>query len=317
MLIKKTRAVLGALAFCTLRPTLPLSLGHVSSFQALDRDIFIQEYEETDENQNLNQIKLGWLSGEPSITHVLKKRKIGEEVIAIEIKHFNHRHELILCDDVKDEKCCDGCRRSISTSSYCCAKCNYILHKRCAELPRKTRHWAFKDTFTLRSYQHFICELCCFFSSGLGYKIEASDCAYCIPCFLIPDSRTWAPARYKNDEHLLVLTYRDDIHPHLDQCVCDICEESRDPNEWFYYCGICDNFAHFLCVLGKYPFLKLGLTDYYCFHEHPLSFAKEDYYQDYSKCSVCGKYCKDVFFKCTQSGCEYAIDWDCRKPLGN
>ncbi|GLT96259.1 hypothetical protein SLE2022_138970 [Rubroshorea leprosula] len=124
-------------------------------------------------------------------------------------------------------------------------------------------------------------------------------------------------ARYKNDEHPLLLTYRDDIHPHSDQRVCDICEKSRDPNEWFYYCAICDNSAHFFCVLGKYPFLKLGLTDYYCFHEHPLSFAKEDYYQDYSKCSVCGKCCKDVFFKCTESGCEYAIDWDCRKPLEN
>ncbi|GKV27233.1 hypothetical protein SLEP1_g36426 [Rubroshorea leprosula] len=33
------RAVLGALAFCTLRPTLPLSLGHVSFFKAFRRNL--------------------------------------------------------------------------------------------------------------------------------------------------------------------------------------------------------------------------------------------------------------------------------------
>ncbi|GLT32914.1 hypothetical protein SLA2020_075440 [Shorea laevis] len=186
---------------------------------AMDKDIFIQEYEVTDENQNLNQINLGWLIGEPSITRVLKEKKIGEEVIAIEIEHFNHGCKLILC------------------------------------------------------------------------------------------------AQYKYDEHPLVLTPRDDIHHHSDQCVCDICEESRDPNEWFYYCGICDNSAHFLCVLGKNPFLKLGKTHKYDFHEHPLTFAKEDYFHYYLKCSNCDKYCKEVFLKCTQSGCKYAIDYECRKHI--
>ncbi|GLT36737.1 hypothetical protein SLA2020_110970 [Shorea laevis] len=332
---------------------------------AMDKDIFIQEYEVTDENQNLNQITLGWLIGEPSITRILKKKKIGEEVIAIKIKHFNHRHKLILCDDVKDEKCCDGCGRSISTSSYCCAKCNYILHKRCAELPRTTRHWNSKDTFTLKPYIWFTCCFCCFRGGGLGYTNVANDSPYCISCFLIPDvvttqghrhqvffdhkftfkcsicdnghqkkgvftcrhkecdhftldyTRLTLPntAWYKNDEHPLVLTHRDDIHPHSDQCVCDICEESRDPNEWFYYCGICDNSAHFLCVLGKNPFLKLGLTHKCGFHEHPLTFAKKDYFHDYLKCSDCDNYCKEVFFKCTQLGCKYAIDWECRDHI--
>ncbi|GLT96251.1 hypothetical protein SLE2022_138920 [Rubroshorea leprosula] len=329
---------------------------------AMDKDIFIQEYEVTDENQNLNQINLGWLIGESSITRVLKEKKIGEEVIAIEIQHFNDPHKLILCDGVKGEKYCDGCRRSISTSFYYCAECNYILHKRCAELPRSTRHWDFKQTFTLEPYIHSSCGFCCFHGSGLFYINDVSRWKYCVSCFLIPDNVTTKghrhqvffdhkftfkcsicvndhqkkgaficrlkecnhftldytrltlpnTARYKNDEHTLVLTYRDDIHHHSDQCVCDVCEESRDPNEWFYYCGICDNSAHFLCVLGKNPFLKLGLTHKYRFHEHPLTFARKDYFHDYLKCSNCDKYCKEVFLKCTQSGCKYVIDWECR-----
>ncbi|GLT32920.1 hypothetical protein SLA2020_075500 [Shorea laevis] len=329
---------------------------------AMYKDIFIQEYEVTDEIQNPNQINLGWLIGEPSITRVIKEKKIGEEVIAIEIEHFDHECKLILCDDVKDEKYCDGCRRSISTSFYYCAECNYILHKRCAELPKKTRHWAFKETFTLEPYIEFKCDFCCFRGSGLRYGNDASNWFSCISCFLIPDTVTTrghrhqvffdhkftfkcsicddghqkkgaficrlkecdhffldytcltSPniAQYKYDEHPLRLTYCDNIHHHSDQCVCDICEESRDPNEWFYYCGICDNSAHFLCVLGKYPFLKLGLTYKYRFHEHPLTFAKKDYFHDYLKCSVCDKYCKEIFFKCTQSGCKYVIDWECR-----
>ncbi|GLT32909.1 hypothetical protein SLA2020_075390 [Shorea laevis] len=329
---------------------------------AMDKDIFIQEYEVTGENQNPDQINLGWLIGEPSITRVLKEKKIGEEVIAIEIEHFNHECKLILRDDVKDEKCCDGCMRSISTSFYYCAECNYILHKRCAELPRKTRHWAFKQTFTLNFYISASCSFCSFYGSGLIYVNDVSGWGYCISCFLIPDAVTTQGHRHqvcfdhkitlkcsicdgghekygafvcrrkecdhftldythlvlpntaqcKYDEHPLVLTYCDDIHHHLDQCVCDICEESRDPNEWFYYCGICDNSAHFLCVLGKNAFLKLGLTDKYRFHEHPLTFAKEDYFHDYLKCSVCDKYCKEVFLKCTQPGCKYVIDLECQ-----
>ncbi|GKV41890.1 hypothetical protein SLEP1_g49364 [Rubroshorea leprosula] len=329
---------------------------------AMDKDIFIQEYEVTDEIQNSNQINLGWLIGEPSITRVLKEKKIGEEVIAIEIEHFNHPCRLILCDDVKDEKSCYGCRRSIATSFYYCAECSYILHKRCAELPRKTRHWAFKGTFTLKPYIEFKCGFCCLHGSGLSYRNDAIDQGYCISCFLIPDTITTQghkhqvffdhkftftcsicdighqkkgayicrrkecdhftldytrlalpnTAQYKNDEHPLVLTPRDDIHHHSDQCVCDICEESRDPNEWFYYCGICDNSAHFLCVLSNYPFLKLGLTHKYGFHEHPLTFAKQDYFHGYLKCSNCDKYCKEVFLKCTQSRCKYVIDYECR-----
>ncbi|GLT96230.1 hypothetical protein SLE2022_138710 [Rubroshorea leprosula] len=329
---------------------------------AMDKDIFIQEYEVASENQNPNQMNLGWLIGEPSITRVLKEKKIGEEVIAIEIVHFSHRHKLILCDDDKGEKSCDGCRRSISTSFYYCAECNYILHKRCAELPRKTRHWASKDTFTLMPAFTFRCNICCFLSSGLGYNNDAGGSDYCISCFQIPDAvRTQGhrhrlffdhkltfkcsicddghqkkgaficrlkecdhfsldytcltspnTAQYKYDEHPLVLTYCDNIHHHSDQCVCDICEESRDSNEWFYYCAICDNSAHFLCLLGKYPFLKLGLTHKYRFHEHHLTIAKKDYFHEYLKCSVCDKYCKEVFLKCTQSGCKYVIDWECR-----
>ncbi|GLT50179.1 hypothetical protein SLA2020_236850 [Shorea laevis] len=329
---------------------------------AMDKDIFIQEYVVTGENQNPNQINLGWLIGEPSITCVLRKKKIGEEIIAIEVKHFNHKCKLVLCDDVKDEKCCEGCMRSISTSFYYCAECNYILHKRCAELPRKTRHWASKSTCTLMSFFSFRCNICCFISSGLGYNNDADGSIYCISCFLIPDTITTQghrhrlffdhkftfkcsicddghqkkgaficrlkecdhfsldytcltspnTAQYKYDKHPLQLTYCDNIHHHSDQCVCDICEELRDPNEWFYYCGICDNSAHFLCVLGKNPFLKLGLIRKYGFHEHPLTFAKKDYFHDYLKCSVCDKYCKEVFLKCTQSGCKYVIDWECR-----
>ncbi|GLT50176.1 hypothetical protein SLA2020_236820 [Shorea laevis] len=162
----------------------------VHLYCAMDKHIFIQEFEMTNENQNLNQMNLGWLSGEPSITRVLKEKKIRGEVIAIEIEHFNHQCKLILCDDVKDEKCCDGCGRSISTSFYCCVECNYILHKRCAESPKKTRHWSCKGTLTLVPYTHFKCVFCCLYCRGLGYTSDVSGRICCIPCFLIPDAFT-------------------------------------------------------------------------------------------------------------------------------
>ncbi|PPR85954.1 hypothetical protein GOBAR_AA34740 [Gossypium barbadense] len=90
---------------------------------------------------------------------------------------------------------------------------------------------------------------------------------------------------------------------------CDICEERRDPNFWFYHCAICDTSAHVNCVLGKYRYLKLGsiIEEPKGMHEHPLTVVKKIYY--YPNCSNCGKPCLDLALECT--GCNFIVHVRC------
>ncbi|KAK5841145.1 hypothetical protein PVK06_010054 [Gossypium arboreum] len=111
---------------------------------------------------------------------------------------------------------------------------------------------------------------------------SCKDCNFVLDlrCFSLP-----IKARHKCDEHLLSLTDHDDNYSKRHHC--DICENSRDPNRWFYHCATCDTSAHTGCVLGKYPFLKLGSIYEEIDHPHPLTIVKKKYY--YPDCDKCGK----------------------------
>lgn len=115
-----------------------------------------------------------------------------------------------------------------------------------------------------------------------------------------------------DDEHVLMLTYHDD-NEYSKSHYCDICEEERDPNHWFYHCEICDTSAHTVCAIDKYPFMKLGST--YEIDNHPghsLSFVKKKYY--YPECLICGKPCQGLALECAESGCNYIVHWECVCP---
>ncbi|XVF83493.1 hypothetical protein PTKIN_Ptkin16aG0492700 [Pterospermum kingtungense] len=118
-------------------------------------------------------------------------------------------------------------------------------------------------------------------------------------------------ARYKYDEHPYKLTYHNKNND-PESNYCDICEEKRNPNHWFYHCEICDNSAHLDCALEKYLFIKLGsickLGDQ---HPHPLTFVRKFHY--IPKCLKCGKLCLDLALECT-TGCSYIVHWECIKP---
>ncbi|GKV34574.1 hypothetical protein SLEP1_g42937 [Rubroshorea leprosula] len=161
---------------------------------------------------------------------------------------------------------------------------------RCFEVP---------DNFTTQGHEHPLfydrkyerkCSSC---GTRTGrFRCKDGDFALCYGCVVLPRI-TW----YKYDEHPLALTYHDD-HV-VDQCFCEICEEPRDPNHWFYHCKICEYSVHCFCVLGESPSVKLGLTSTYDFHPHPLTFVNEDF--DYFECNECSKRCKIVFAKCSES----------------
>ncbi|MBA0577810.1 hypothetical protein Golob_006948, partial [Gossypium lobatum] len=88
--------------------------------------------------------------------------------------------------------------------------------------------------------------------------------------------------------------------------------KERDPKNWFYYCETCDTSAHVDCVLGEYPFIKLGSIYNEGEHPHPLTFVKKFLY--YPECIECGERCEDLSLECAEPGCNYIAHWKCRKP---
>ncbi|GKV34571.1 hypothetical protein SLEP1_g42933 [Rubroshorea leprosula] len=316
---------------------------------ATEKYYFEVQHESKKSNEALKMPSDEWAS----MTGDLEERSSGDQdVIATEIMHFSHQHNLILSDEIKDI-CCDGCIQPISsTKFYYCTECDYSLHKRCVDLARKTRQWSLKTTLTLHYNHFFVCNWCGFFSSGFGYQPKYSLSMMCIRCFEVPENFTdrghkhplffhrkykgkcsgcgtrngrfrckygdFALCRtcivlphttwYKYDKHPLALTYHDDHD--VDQCYCDICEEPRDPSKWFYHCEICKYSVHPSCVLGRSSYVKLGLTSTYDFHQHPLTFVKEEF--DDFPCNDCSKRCENMFLKCSKSDCNYAVHCECR-----
>ena len=79
---------------------------------------------------------------------------------------------------------------------------------------------------------------------------------------------------------------------------CDIYEEERDPNHWFYYCAECSFPAHPKCIIAKSPNCKFGVAYKFDRHPHHLTFVEET--KDHPPCDKCRKPCKELFYQCTQ-----------------
>ncbi|XVE91937.1 hypothetical protein REPUB_Repub01dG0054100 [Reevesia pubescens] len=124
---------------------------------------------------------------------VIQQNRDGK---ATQIKHFSHEHNLELSDKViEDDKYCDGCTLSISDSFYYCSLCDFFLHKRCAESPKKKHLWfhASQQALTLVSDYIVKCPTCLYVCNGFAYKCD--DCLkyICLRCVMVtptPDTFT-------------------------------------------------------------------------------------------------------------------------------
>ncbi|TYI91851.1 hypothetical protein E1A91_D02G024100v1 [Gossypium mustelinum] len=224
------------------------------------------------------------ISNESSIT-VLEWNDAKE---ATKIKHLKHMHNLMLSASVGGEcqsRTCLRCVIALTPGARTCLKHEHPL--------RFYRQYEGKcNACSLYSWQAFCCKDC-------NFVLD-------VGCFSLPIT-----AQHKCDEHLLSLTHHDDNN-YSESHYCDICEKSRDPNSWFYYCAICDTSAHVGCVLGKYPFLKLKSIYKKKDHPHPLTIVKKKYY--YPDCDKCGKPCEDLALECSKSECKYIVHWNCAAP---
>ncbi|OMO93959.1 Zinc finger, PHD-type [Corchorus olitorius] len=122
---------------------------------------------------------------------VLKKNEDGE---ATEIQHFSHLHNLIMLssdDHSINNKYCDGCTLSISLSydpfHYYCSQsqCNFVLHKTCAEFPKKKHLWFHfycGQPSILVSDKIFKCTRCWYVCNGFAYRCGECRDHICLRC---------------------------------------------------------------------------------------------------------------------------------------
>ncbi|XP_007019808.2 PREDICTED: uncharacterized protein LOC18592841 [Theobroma cacao] len=182
---------------------------------------------------------------------------------------------------------------------------NYKFCLRCVGISRilprqRHKHTLFFD-FDLNEGQ---CNAC---GDHISYQgaYKCKDCTFALnfDCLTLPQR-----ARHKCDKHFLELTFHDEKND-LEEYYCDICEEKRDPNHWFYHCAICDNSAHPKCVFGKYLFLnkKIGKTYTHWYHSHPLICVKKSY----DICDWCYLPYQDIVLECKACTPNYTIHFDC------
>ncbi|KAF3579280.1 hypothetical protein DY000_02035699 [Brassica cretica] len=91
------------------------------------------------------------------------------------IRHFSHDHNLYINKDgqiLHENIVCEACVFQIGSESfYSCRKCDFILHEKCANLPRKKRHVCSNLPFTLNTVSRLgICCLCGKRFSGFRYE---------------------------------------------------------------------------------------------------------------------------------------------------
>ncbi|KAK8364950.1 hypothetical protein V6Z11_A02G018700, partial [Gossypium hirsutum] len=200
---------------------------------------------------------------------------------------------------------CVVCHYLSKAFAYKCEECKKSACLRCiiALTPGARTYLGHKHPVFLYTENRGGCVACG--RNGIKWLLRCKDCDFSVGnvCYSLP-----IISQHKSDEHLLLLTYHDD-NSYSENHFCDICEERRDPNLWFYHCATCDTSTHVNCVLGKYRFLKLGsiIEEYKDIHEHPLTVVKKIYY--YPNCSFCSEPCLDLALECT--GCNFFVHAKC------
>lgn len=260
-----------------------------------DFETIDEEDADEESNKALRMMSLEKLSS----FRVIKEIGVGDDTVAAEIEHFSHQHILILEDKLegKEEHLCDGCMRSIATAFYCCVECDFFLHKHCAELPRKKKHWNYRGVQTLDHYSFFMCSFCQFGCSGFAYAygLDDDDTNMCIRCNEIPNHITT-----ERHEHPLVYHYKELLD-------CSICDSTIGR----YRCKICDFVLCRRCI--TMPPIVWSKHHIYEFDEHPLALIYHDDIPNSNQC-YCDK-CekprdpKKWFYYCAL--CDYSFHCDC------
>lgn len=226
----------------------------------------------------------------------------------MEINHFSHDHPLIFTEELENDGnkkvvCSAGCEEPVSGSVYKCprSKCDFLLHKSCAELSPQAQHPLHPNhplTLMPASTSN-ICDACCkrcgpcFF-----YSCKLCDFDLDIKCI----SR-WRTDPDECHQHAFIPILKKINFP------CEVCGGRDNKCTGAYLCSICLLLAHRDCTRHS-PSLKITR------HSHLLTLTNSlQRVQGHSRifCKLCYKkvgentavyYCKE---------CNYAVDLECAK----
>ncbi|KAJ4903970.1 Cysteine/Histidine-rich C1 domain family protein [Raphanus sativus] len=244
------------------------------------------------------------------------------------IRHFSHDHNLHINKDgqiLHENIVCEACVFQIGSESfYSCRNCDFILHEKCANLPRKKRHLCHNQPFTLNTVSLFaICYLCDKRFSGFRYESKSSfgevtldvrcgsisepfvheshphplyyvskkyklSCEECV--FSLGFKKAVLPKKVmwnRYDDHPLFLSYGEsNVNG---EYWCEACEAKLDPKEWFYTCNDCGITLHVPCVVGDFSYIQHG--------------TKVEEGRSYEACSVSNTSICRPFCVCCASRC--------------
>ncbi|KAL4348173.1 hypothetical protein GQ457_17G001090 [Hibiscus cannabinus] len=233
-----------------------------------------------------------------------------------EKRHPFHKHALTLTNSslspVNGYSICYGCDRPYNGFSYRCynedCKQHFNWDIRCISLSDTLEHPSHEHSLFLAHSFPTKCSGCLKALPGnrIAYRcMKRCDFALDVRCVALP-----LTAWFKYDRHPLTLTYSDDSSP--SQHYCDLCENERNPNDWFYFCPECDNSLHSECNLGDPRFMKLGNKVKYPMHPHAFTVVKNIW--NCPPCKVCSNLCNGVALECRESECNFTIHYRCRWP---
>ncbi|PPR80227.1 hypothetical protein GOBAR_AA40485 [Gossypium barbadense] len=205
------------------------------------------------------------------ITDVVEQIRIGELMVASEIKHSHHDHNLRLTFSGKtkdDDSQCDGCTGPISTPFYSCEQCKFFLHKDCAELPKQMPHPFHKHLLALSNshdmFGYSCCNACGRWYQGFSYRCYEGNCSFeiDIQCILLLDT-----LKHPSHEHSLFLVHNNE------GTSCSVCFETL--GYVAYRCmKRCDFNLDVHCA-------TLPLTAWYKYDRHPLTLTHFDDFEPY------------------------------------
>ncbi|GLU00069.1 hypothetical protein SLE2022_174630 [Rubroshorea leprosula] len=230
-------------------------------------------------------------------------------VLGDKIKHFSHGHELVLDNEEiitnGDKKCCNGCASPILIDAYSCpqAKCNFSLHKSCAQIGEHKPHWAYQDPLPVSTDCLFRCQFCMYDCSGF-YCFEGIG-GICLSCSKIPFITTHGG----HAQHSLFCD-RD----HKGQC--SGCGEEMG-NYGGYKCTLAEEEENCKFFALDYRCMTRPLTAEHRFHHHRLKLTYEDPYKDddgdpfQHMCEICEdrRDPKLWFYRCDE--CDFDAHPDC------
>ncbi|KAK7840228.1 uncharacterized protein LOC112037946 [Quercus suber] len=164
-------------------------------------------------------------------------------------QHPLHQHPLTLLQKSSrgsQSFGCDACGQYCNGFVYTCVPCYFEIDVQCSLISDIFTHKGHKHRLFL-SYRGFN-QSCssCDNRRNLVFRCTSCEFALDFKCATLPQT-----TRYKQHEHPFTLSYA--AEDAYGEYYCDICEEERNPNHWFYYCADCTYPAHPKCILGEYP----------------------------------------------------------------